>query len=114
MFGVAVSFCSPCWQAVRCVPSVGLRVHCSHIPDTPWDEPTRGSTEYMQYITGEAFNHRPWKRFSADALCTSTASVCASEMSPNKRAALITGMLDIDPSHRMTLSDVAGHRWVTK
>ncbi|RDX49474.1 CAMK/CAMKL/CHK1 protein kinase [Lentinus brumalis] len=64
--------------------------------NTPWDEPTRGSTEFRQYITGEAFNHRPWNRFSQDAL------------------SLITGMLDIDPSQRMTLADVAGDRWVTR
>ncbi|TBU54282.1 CAMK/CAMKL/CHK1 protein kinase [Dichomitus squalens] len=64
--------------------------------NTPWDEPTRGSVEFMQYITGEAFNHRPWNRFSADAL------------------SLITGMLDIEPSHRMTLADVAGHPWVAR
>ncbi|KAI1792338.1 CAMK/CAMKL/CHK1 protein kinase [Ganoderma leucocontextum] len=64
--------------------------------NTPWDEPTRGSVEFMQYITGEAFNHKPWNRFSPDAL------------------SLITGMLDIDPSHRMTLSDVAGDAWVSR
>ncbi|KAI0746261.1 CAMK/CAMKL/CHK1 protein kinase [Daedaleopsis nitida] len=64
--------------------------------NTPWDEPTRGSNEYMQYINGEAFNHRPWNRFSTDAL------------------ALITAMLDIDPSHRVTLADVSGHPWVAR
>ena len=42
-----------------------------YLIDTPWDEPTRGSVEFMQYITGEAFNHQPWSRFSPDALCTS-------------------------------------------
>ncbi|KAI0710567.1 CAMK/CAMKL/CHK1 protein kinase [Earliella scabrosa] len=64
--------------------------------NTPWDEPTRGSKEYVDYITGEAFNHKPWNRFSTDAL------------------SLITGMLDIDASHRMTLADVSGDCWVTR
>ena len=41
------------------------------LTDTPWDEPTRGSVEFNQYVTGEAFNHRPWNRFSPEALCTS-------------------------------------------
>ncbi|KAM5543983.1 hypothetical protein V8D89_002600 [Ganoderma adspersum] len=64
--------------------------------NTPWDEPTRGSVEFNQYVTGEAFNHPPWNRFSPEAL------------------SLITGMLDLEPSHRMTLSDVAAHGWVMR
>ncbi|KAI0635345.1 CAMK/CAMKL/CHK1 protein kinase [Trametes polyzona] len=64
--------------------------------NTPWDEPTRGSHEFVQYLTGESFNYDPWNRFSDDVL------------------SLITGMLDVDPAHRMTLSDVASHHWVTR
>ncbi|OSC98895.1 CAMK/CAMKL/CHK1 protein kinase, partial [Trametes coccinea BRFM310] len=64
--------------------------------NTPWDEPTRGSHEFMQYLTGECFNHDPWNRFGEGAL------------------SLITGMLDVDPDHRMTLADVSCHPWVTR
>ncbi|KAI0653866.1 CAMK/CAMKL/CHK1 protein kinase [Cubamyces menziesii] len=64
--------------------------------NTPWDEPTRGSHEFVQYLNGECFNHDPWNRFGENAL------------------SLITGMLDVDPAHRMTLADVASHPWVTR
>ena len=37
--------------------------------DTPWDEPTQGSQEFHDYVTGEAFNNVPWSRFSREVLC---------------------------------------------
>ncbi|KAI0354129.1 CAMK/CAMKL/CHK1 protein kinase [Trametes cingulata] len=61
--------------------------------NTPWDEPTRGSQEFVQYLTGECFNYEPWKRFDENVL------------------SLITGMLAVDPAQRMTLSDVCAHKW---
>ncbi|KAI0828490.1 CAMK/CAMKL/CHK1 protein kinase [Trametes gibbosa] len=64
--------------------------------NTPWDEPTRGSPEFVQYLTGESFNFEPWIHFHEDLL------------------SLITGMLDVDPAHRMTLVEVASHPWVTR
>ena len=75
MCGEAVSFSSQCSQAVRgCIRhgviTTPAKLTGFPLLDTPWDEPTRGSVEFMQYITGEAFNHRPWNRFSPDALCT--------------------------------------------
>ncbi|KAH9846911.1 CAMK/CAMKL/CHK1 protein kinase [Lenzites betulinus] len=66
------------------------------VGNTPWDEPTRGSQEFVQYLTGESFNFEPWRRFHEDLL------------------SLITGMLDVDPAHRMTLVEVAAHPWVTR
>ncbi|KAI0643986.1 CAMK/CAMKL/CHK1 protein kinase [Trametes meyenii] len=64
--------------------------------NTPWDEPTKGSHEFVQYLTGECFDLDPWKRFGKDTL------------------SLITGMLDVDPAHRMTLADVAAHPWISR
>ncbi|KAI0777462.1 CAMK/CAMKL/CHK1 protein kinase [Trametes elegans] len=64
--------------------------------NTPWEESTRDSEEFRQYLTGECFNVDPWNRFGDGAL------------------SLITGMLDVDPAHRMTLDDVASHPWVTR
>ncbi|KAI0367313.1 CAMK/CAMKL/CHK1 protein kinase [Pilatotrama ljubarskyi] len=64
--------------------------------NTPWDEPTRGSYEFVQYLTGECFDLQPWKRFDDNIL------------------SLITGMLAVDPAQRMTLSEVASHKWVMR
>ncbi|KAL1939250.1 hypothetical protein VTO73DRAFT_10053 [Trametes versicolor] len=64
--------------------------------NTPWDEPTRGSHEFVQYLTGECFNDEPWTSFSENLL------------------SLITGMLDVEATTRMTLQDVACHPWVTR
>ncbi|OBZ78002.1 Serine/threonine-protein kinase CHK1, partial [Grifola frondosa] len=64
--------------------------------NTPWDEPTRQSPEFTRYMSGECFDEEPWNRFSQDAL------------------ALITGMLDINPAHRMTLAEVFQHPFMLR
>ncbi|KAH9923815.1 CAMK/CAMKL/CHK1 protein kinase [Fomitopsis serialis] len=64
--------------------------------NTPWDEPTKHSHEYARYLTGECFDQAPWNRFSRDLL------------------SLLTGMLAIDPSRRMSLNEVAAHPWMIR
>ncbi|OCH91749.1 Pkinase-domain-containing protein [Obba rivulosa] len=64
--------------------------------NTPWDQPTKRSNEYVRYLSGKCFNEDPWTRFSEDVL------------------SLLTGMLDIKPSRRMTLAEVVEHRWMAR
>lgn len=64
--------------------------------NTPWDEPTKRSYEFSQYLNGEAFNEEPWDRFDNDLL------------------SLLTGILTIDPASRMTLPEIFGHPWVSR
>ncbi|KZT71090.1 CAMK/CAMKL/CHK1 protein kinase [Daedalea quercina L-15889] len=64
--------------------------------NTPWDEPTRRSYEYAHYLTGECFDREPWCRFSRDLL------------------SLLTGMLAIDPSQRVSLAEVSQQPWVMR
>ncbi|OJT03158.1 hypothetical protein TRAPUB_6265 [Trametes pubescens] len=84
--------------------------------DTPWDEPTKGSHEFKQYLTGECFNYEPWSCFSEDILCTSISAVLISTSTAHHMplTAVLTGMLDVEATTRMTLADVACHPWVTR
>ncbi|PCH37133.1 CHK1 protein kinase [Wolfiporia cocos MD-104 SS10] len=62
--------------------------------NTPWDEPTKKSYEYSQYLHGLCFDADPWTRFDRGVL------------------SLITGMLAVEPTERMTLAEVAAHPWM--
>jgi len=64
--------------------------------NTPWDEPTKHSYEYVHYTTGQCFNNAPWNTFSDSLL------------------SLLTGMLAIAPSRRMTLAEVLEHPWMIR
>ncbi|KAF9030295.1 Pkinase-domain-containing protein [Hymenopellis radicata] len=61
--------------------------------NTPWDEPTRHSPEFVRYVSGQIFGDTPWCTFQGHTL------------------SLLTGMLNVDPSQRMTISDIAVHPW---
>lgn len=61
--------------------------------NTPWDEPTQHSPEFLRYMSEAIFQEAPWNRIGSDAL------------------SLICGMLTIDPNERMTLADVFQHPW---
>lgn len=37
--------------------------------DTPWDEPTMNSTEFVRYVNGEIFDDPLWCHIRGDALC---------------------------------------------
>ncbi|KZT06713.1 Pkinase-domain-containing protein [Laetiporus sulphureus 93-53] len=64
--------------------------------NTPWDEPTKRSYEYAHYISGKCFNEKPWNEFSEDVL------------------SLITGMLAVEPSQRMSLTEISARPWMTR
>ncbi|KAJ7078735.1 kinase-like domain-containing protein [Mycena belliarum] len=75
---------------------VGVILYTLLAGNTPWDEPTQNSLEFVRYLSGEIFQDRPWNLFSADAL------------------SLIQGLLTIDPRERFTLSDAFQHPWCTR
>ncbi|THH28610.1 hypothetical protein EUX98_g5584 [Antrodiella citrinella] len=64
--------------------------------NTPWDEPTAQSTEFVRYSKGRCFEDHPWSDFGNSVL------------------SLLTGMLAIDPETRMTLSEIFGHPWMMR
>ncbi|KAL4251189.1 protein kinase superfamily protein [Abortiporus biennis] len=66
------------------------------VGNTPWDEPTRRSNEFTRYLTGQCFDDEPWNLLGRDVL------------------SLITGMLDIDPSRRMTMKEIFQHKWLSR
>ncbi|KAJ7741771.1 kinase-like domain-containing protein [Mycena maculata] len=72
---------------------VGVILYTLLAGNTPWDEPTQNSPEFMRYLSGEIFQEEPWNRFSSEAL------------------SLIQGLLTIDPRERFTLEDAFQHPW---
>ncbi len=88
--------------------------------DTPWDEPTKGSHEFKQYLTGECFNYEPWSCFSEDILCTSISAVLISTSTAHHMplTAVLTGMLDVEATTRMrargshTVRHSVNHVWI--
>lgn len=80
--------------------------------DTPWDEPTKHSSEYMAYKSGQIFNQQPWNRLGQDALCEKSFTLSSwTDWFLNVSLALICGLLIIDPDKRMTLPEAKQHRW---
>ncbi|KAF9527858.1 kinase-like domain-containing protein [Crepidotus variabilis] len=61
--------------------------------NTPWDEPTGNSIEFVRYSEGTIFHEVPWNRL------------------PELPLSLIRGLLTIDPAERMTLDDAFRHPW---
>ncbi|EPQ51677.1 Pkinase-domain-containing protein [Gloeophyllum trabeum ATCC 11539] len=61
--------------------------------NTPWDEPTKKSPEFRRYLSGDILKEAPWNRLDQDVL------------------SLIVGLLNIDPSRRMTIPDIIQHPW---
>ncbi|KAK0438423.1 kinase-like domain-containing protein [Armillaria borealis] len=61
--------------------------------NTPWDEPTMNSTEFVRYVNGEIFDDPLWCHIRGDAL------------------SLLTGLLCIDPEERLSISQIYQHPW---
>ncbi|KIL61219.1 hypothetical protein M378DRAFT_864078 [Amanita muscaria Koide BX008] len=64
--------------------------------NTPWDEPTRRSSEFRKYASGEIFDDPPWNRISSEAL------------------SLLCGLLAIKPQRRMAIADIYQHPWCSR
>ncbi|KAF4586107.1 Chk1 protein kinase [Pleurotus pulmonarius] len=75
---------------------VGVILFTMLAGNTPWDEPTLHSPEYVRYMSGKIFSEDPWNRLGDSAL------------------SLIRGMLTVNPATRFTLRDAQQHPWVMK
>ncbi|KAK7542804.1 serine/threonine-protein kinase Chk1 [Phyllosticta citribraziliensis] len=65
--------------------------------NTPWDEPTRNSYEFNEYVnTSGRTTDDLWKKIPPDI------------------ASLLRGMLKLDPKERFTLDEVRTHPWYTR
>ncbi|KAJ7148173.1 CAMK/CAMKL/CHK1 protein kinase [Mycena crocata] len=73
--------------------AVGVILYALLAGNTPWDEPTRNSPEFVKYMSGEIFALQPWCSFGADAL------------------SLLQGLLTVDPRDRFTLDAAIEHPW---
>lgn len=83
--------------------------------DTPWDEPSVKSPEFVRYANGEIFGDEPWRRIGPEAMCAfidiSMSIVKRIYADVMSLSALIRGILTINPYQRMSLADVAAHPW---
>ncbi|KAG9217645.1 hypothetical protein CCMSSC00406_0003666 [Pleurotus cornucopiae] len=75
---------------------VGVILFTMLAGNTPWDEPTLHSPEYVRYMSDKIFAEDPWNRLGDSAL------------------SLIRGMLTVNPATRFTLRDAQQHPWVMK
>ena len=63
--------------------------------NTPWDEPTESSPEFLNYIEHGSTDEL-WERI------------------PHQARSLLRGILKVDPKSRMSLEDVRRHPWYTR
>ncbi|KAF6758986.1 kinase-like domain-containing protein, partial [Ephemerocybe angulata] len=66
------------------------------VGNTPWDEPTMRSPEFVRYVNGTIYEEAPWNKITGPAL------------------ELIEGMLTVDPTKRFTIADIFAHEWVIR
>ncbi|KAJ8507943.1 hypothetical protein ONZ45_g9744 [Pleurotus djamor] len=64
--------------------------------NTPWDEPSLQSPEFVSYVNGEIFKYAPWNRLGTSVL------------------SLIRGMLTVNPEKRMTMQEIWAHPWFVR
>jgi len=63
------------------------------VGNTPWDEPTTGSPEYVAFLSREILQVDPWNRI------------------PREPLSLLLKMLIVDPNRRISIDDVSSHSW---
>ncbi|PKI82816.1 Gef1p [Malassezia vespertilionis] len=76
--------------------SSGVVLFALLVGNTPWDEPTKRSPEYVAYLSGELLRMAPWTAIGGDAL------------------SLLRRMMHPDPRRRSTLEQIQRHRWFTR
>ncbi|ORX48135.1 Pkinase-domain-containing protein [Piromyces finnis] len=64
--------------------------------NTPWDEPTPRSEEFVAFISHPSLDYEPWNTFSKPVL------------------SLIKGVLTIEPNKRYTIEDIKKDPWFTR
>lgn len=77
--------------------SCGIVLFVLLVGNTPWDEPTKNSDEFCDYLRGDIETD--------DDLWSKT---------PRQVRSLLRGILRIDPKKRMNLEDVRRHPWFTR
>lgn len=82
--------------------------------DTPWDEPSGRSYEFRRYVKEEMFGDAPWDRLDENVLCKSSSSMSFMLLCNDHIAALLKGMLHLDPSERMCVQDIMAHPWCSR
>ena len=75
--------------------SCGIMLFVLLVGNTPWDEPTRSSAEFVDYLENQPMDEL-WSRL------------------PPETISLLRGMLRVDPEHRFTLADIRRHPWFTR
>ncbi|KAF8679445.1 CAMK CAMKL CHK1 protein kinase [Rhizoctonia solani] len=63
------------------------------VGNTPWDEPTANSPEFVSYARGEIFQYEPWNKIESEAL------------------AFLRTILTITPKKRATIAQIKSHSW---
>ncbi|QRV91004.1 Serine/threonine-protein kinase [Ceratobasidium sp. AG-Ba] len=63
------------------------------VGNTPWDEPTANSPEFVSYARGEIFQYPPWNKIESDAL------------------EFLRSILTISPKKRATIAHIKAHSW---
>ena len=77
--------------------SCGVVLFVLLVGNTPWDEPTRCSDEFREYVdTGGRTTDELWRKLPADIL------------------SLLRGMLKLDPATRFSLDEIRTHPWFTR
>jgi len=77
--------------------SCGIVLFVLLVGNTPWDEPTRNSFEFNEYVQNGATPNG-----TVDELWAGI---------PSQAISLLRGMLRVDPAHRFSLEDVRRHPW---
>ncbi|GME32884.1 hypothetical protein GTA08_BOTSDO00833 [Neofusicoccum parvum] len=77
--------------------SCGIVLFVLLVGNTPWDEPTRASFEFNEYVqTNGRTTDELWRKV------------------PPEIASLLRGMLKLDPKERFTLDEIRTHPWYTR
>ncbi|CAN9298755.1 unnamed protein product [Alternaria sp. RS040] len=77
--------------------SCGIVLFVLLVGNTPWDEPTKRSAEFKEYVeTGGHTTDELWSKI------------------PPELTSLLRGMLKVDPKERFTLDEVRTHPWCTR
>ncbi|KAH7344748.1 CAMK/CAMKL/CHK1 protein kinase [Rhizoctonia solani] len=71
----------------------GVILFTLFVGNTPWDEPTANSPEFVSYARGEIFQYEPWNRIESEAL------------------AFLRSILTISPKKRVTIAQIKSHAW---
>ena len=74
--------------------STGVVLFALLVGNTPWDEPTKRSAEFVAYVNGQSYE--PWPRIDPDAL------------------SLLHQMMCVNPNKRISIEGIKKHRWFTR